>query len=680
MKNYFSNYSKLVIFLIFIIGIMTASLVYALTCTWTETKITPAKTIYHPAEEHCESVTVPGSCYSICGQGEYCEPDTTQQECYTLPAWEEEIPQKTEQIEKKEECPQTSFQCSSIYPCQSLKTEYICGFEGCELQTSYIIDDSCTDLCSPGEICSEGKCVKTCDTACISQGYAGGCCGSQGNCSEMCLAGGYSKEVINIGSQGDCKESWFPTTKSCYCCQPMIETKIDCAFSNCIFDATSIKYGEKVAVGGYLRTSDGKPISGRNLSLWYWSEESKEYKKVMDLGKTNSNGYVGKYWSPEDIYGWPETKDSYMGSHRYVLFFEGDDLYKKSQTSDYALNVEFTPICQSKGAVGGEVVPFHCTGYNDTCGWFTWRAFEIPMGASTVCTIGNDCSFALSNTLIKYRGDSCIGSETICQTGGCPNYSGKNGENCTVRKSDCSTIFLGSYGVMNSGYWDASEKKCVQCTTDGKEKAVCGDTNSIYLKCDYWNKDNAACQGQTNGQCELACNSKIDPICDDRVPGKPFWYNGIQYTCDDKCQIGDKLPPKITIKVLDENNEEKDPNDPTIFLKAGTYTLEITIDDQGKFPSGLDRYYGWVGRDTDKDDSFSLRYLNKEFSKNYSKLEYKKIDFFKKHFTVGKDKDCSTEGRRKCQARIKVWDRFGNLASTTISFNIDITPPQTEIK
>ena len=206
---------------------------------------------------------------------------------------------------------------------------------GCEVDTDTDPNNcgSCGNVCSGG-VCSNGSCMEgDCDDACSNQGYPEGCCGSSGNCAEICVAGGYSIETVNIHDQGECTETSFPTIKSCYCCQPIVNTKIDCYFGadTCIFDKLDVSTGESVWVCGILRTTDGTVIPGKTISFWVSTDGG--YSKVFDVGTTDSNGYVCRSWTPDS---------TYEGVKKYVLFFAGDGAYNQSQTSEYELNV-YTP-------------------------------------------------------------------------------------------------------------------------------------------------------------------------------------------------------------------------------------------------------------------------------------------------------------------------------------------------
>ncbi|MDO8424432.1 MAG: PA14 domain-containing protein, partial [bacterium] len=111
----------------------------------------------------------------------------------------------------------------------------------------------------------------------------------------------------------------------------ILPTKVDCAFSNCIFDKTDLQcYGDRVAVGGYLRKTDGTAVAGKPLSLWMKKADG-TYEKVVDLGNTDSTGYASKYWRPENTIYWD--------SKEYIVFWGGDADSQTSQTANYNLTV-----------------------------------------------------------------------------------------------------------------------------------------------------------------------------------------------------------------------------------------------------------------------------------------------------------------------------------------------------
>lgn len=109
--------------------------------------------------------------------------------------------------------------------------------------------------------------------------------------------------------------------------------RIEPGYSNSIFDKTSVGVDETIAVGGWFKTADDKPIGGKTLTLMV--KEGGEWKKVIDLNPTQKEGdqYPGFgsiSWKPDIKYG---------GEKQYYLAFYGDDLYEPVGSSVYTLEV-----------------------------------------------------------------------------------------------------------------------------------------------------------------------------------------------------------------------------------------------------------------------------------------------------------------------------------------------------
>ncbi|TET75635.1 MAG: hypothetical protein E3J56_00155 [Candidatus Aminicenantes bacterium] len=222
--------------------------------------------------------------------------------------------------------------------------------------------------------------------------------------------------------------------------------------------------------------------------------------------------------------------------------------YQKCSSSGCACDAN----CQSRGAVGGYIAPFHCVYCGSVCGWTNYRPMELPpWGSGSVCLLGTDCY--IQAFYEDERREDCIGSATRCQLSKCPSVYSLvyNGDSCTVRRSDCTGFWTGEFGLVSRGVWDAYESKCIECDyTTHKETAVCGDTTKNYqkcdcgfsLSCDYYNqKEDFPCNGTGDNQCEWACGASQD--CDEKNPGDNC---GIGKTCNDSCQCV-APPPDLVI-------------------------------------------------------------------------------------------------------------------------------------
>ncbi|GAH66112.1 unnamed protein product, partial [marine sediment metagenome] len=256
------------------------------------------------------------------------------------------------------------------------------------------------------------------------------------------------------------------------------------------------------------------------------------YDKVLDVGTTDSSGYTGKYWTPPD-------DPKYTGTKNYILYFAGYDNYNQSQTAQYSLTLTCNPACESR-KVGKDVgyKYLYCSTCDSVCGWTAYG--ELPPGYGTAaCTIGGDCYFSPSSFIVQNKGESCSGSGTICQTGSCPNYSGWNGEDCSVAFMYWC-IMNSSYIRLNSGKWDASDPeegtKCVQCDANHKEIAVCGDTSGIYA-----GGTSGCAATMADNKCESACNASSE--CDELSPGDSC---GAGKICSDSC-ICEVAKPDLVI-------------------------------------------------------------------------------------------------------------------------------------
>ena len=87
-------------------------------------------------------------------------------------------------------------------------------------------------------------------------------------------------------------------------------------------------------------------------------------------------------------------------------------------------------------------------------------------------------------------------------TNACPFLSSENGAVCKTRLS-------GACEYPVEGKWDASQSKCIQCSSLTEDK-ICGDTSGIY---DQYGT--GICIKEGDKACESACNPAVE--CDDTM-------------------------------------------------------------------------------------------------------------------------------------------------------------------
>lgn len=147
-------------------------------------------------------------------------------------------------------------------------------------------------------------------------------------------------------------------------------------------------------------------------------------------------------------------------------------------------------------------VPSSCKSNAEDC--------FLCSGYTSTCTVNSaddniESGFPAFGTL-----SSCDFGGISCKVGSCssinPNFF--DGDPCTVRKLDGSTV------RRSSGNWDLGEKKCVVCTLDNIEIAVCGTTSAIFL--------NETFPGSGIWQCGFGADFKFESAC------------GAALTCDEK--------------------------------------------------------------------------------------------------------------------------------------------------
>lgn len=228
-------------------------------------------------------------------------------------------------------------------------------------------------------------------------------------------------------------------------------------------------------------------------------------------------------------------------------------------------------VCgQSCSSIGAYAYEYCCATCGSLCGWRSHKYLILACmyHSDKICLLGTDCFF--SDPYVDSTGNSCSSSGTKCQHDMCPDYSGWNGYNCTVRRA-CTHWWYGAYGSKNTGKWDAGERKCVQCDANNKETTYCASYNSFNMDCDYDQRENAPCTGTGDGQCESACGASTE--CDEKNPndscgtGKICKSNCI---CEiNQCNIGgvpydkDQCNPANKCQYCDKSNPSSWSNVPS---------------------------------------------------------------------------------------------------------------------
>ncbi len=240
---------------------------------------------------------------------------------------------------------------------------------------------------------------------------------------------------------------------------------------------------------------------------------------------------------------------------------------------------------QTCSSVGAYAYNYCCATCGSLCGWRS-NKYLIPAciySSDKICILGTDCFF--SNPYVDSAPTSCSGSGVQCKLDMCPDYSGQNGDNCTVRRA-CTDWWYGAYGSKNTGKWDAAEKKCVQCDANHKETGYCASYNSFNMDCNYDQRESAPCAGTGNGLCESACGASVE--CDEKAVGDGC---AADKKCDNNCQcsVYDTTPPTTSI-LIKRASTGLPPAEP--WLKAEDYIIQFT-DKDNVGGSGLKscRYY-----------------------------------------------------------------------------------------
>jgi len=173
--------------------------------------------------------------------------------------------------------------------------------------------------------------------------------------------------------------------------------------------------------------------------------------------------------------------------------------------------------------------------------------------------------------------DSCSDTDFLCTKENCTASEDFHGETCTVRKIDGTDDDDTSYILEDTGTWDNSIGKCIQCSSwdgpsDGKtrnntETAICGDATDIYID------DDANCSGLASFTFREVCGA--DAACD----GKAYPDGGPAPSCTGgTCDLNGKCvaPPKCG------QNPKLTANPASQTADAGdtkTYIITITNND-----------------------------------------------------------------------------------------------------
>jgi hypothetical protein len=169
------------------------------------------------------------------------------------------------------------------------------------------------------------------------------------------------------------------------------------------------------------------------------------------------------------------------------------------------------------------------------CGKQGTAGLFAPVNHS-VCLIGEEvdiwCGFGHTEGAVS-ECTNAAGTRK-CKGSACPDVSdpGWNGKSCFVSR-DCWG--WGCYSQDCSGKWDASQKWCVECSGNIEVKRF-GSSSGIDVNC-------GNCDGfDIPDTCETACNSNIDPKCDDKSPGDTC-ETGKKCDVNCQCTADGELPP-----------------------------------------------------------------------------------------------------------------------------------------
>ena len=255
-----------------------------------------------------------------------------------------------------------------------------------------------------------------------------------------------------------------------------------------------------------------------------------------------------------------------------------------------------------------------------------------------------------------------------CKLGSCSSASGHNGENCTIFRNcnnewqNSPTNFVemdGNYYDWSlateyvGGKWDASNKQCVKCSGNKKTHKY-GDTTTLsYVTC----FETISPSGDIPDVCESACGA--DPDCDEKNTGDSC---DTGKTCNSTCQCvsSDISPPEVTI------------TGPTTHQKDD-FTITINYSDNQAGDSGLATCLYQIRR------GGVVVYPTVGDWTSAGNCADKSSDGYNKNIPVGPTEYCREPAGGGCEVRTYVIDNAGKDGGDVQIFNIDYTPPETEI-
>jgi len=159
--------------------------------------------------------------------------------------------------------------------------------------------------------------------------------------------------------------------------------------------------------------------------------------------------------------------------------------------------------CPISCGCGGSVTPVCC---------WTWGGSSETLGILSLGTVINGCP--LPDYVLSTNCQACPPVGGSCREGSF--FSGTNGQNCAAIDG-CWSLLGGCTSHIKSGFWDASDSKCVSC--NGKiEQYIRGNASAIYADCSN-DEGNAG-----DGQCESACGADVQ--CDELTYGSNIPASG----------------------------------------------------------------------------------------------------------------------------------------------------------
>jgi len=127
--------------------------------------------------------------------------------------------------------------------------------------------------------------------------------------------------------------------------------------------------------------------------------------------------------------------------------------------------------------------------------------------------------------------DEAQSSRIWCRSNGCPDASDYNGYTCIFADGSCEWKCLAIHCHKRTGKWNAIEKACVECNSDGTRKYLLakGSTRCWDLTDTSW--EEYYCAKENQGKCDYGCGASYE--CNGKAKG----LIDTNKLCDSNCQL-----------------------------------------------------------------------------------------------------------------------------------------------